>query len=612
MKCSVETRSWRSFFLRFLAVVFGPAILAVLVAAGTAHAGTPISLYRSFAGQVDFTGTGGSLRAASNGVDACAVVGSSSGDLTGVPGGARIEAAYLYWAGSYSTYGGSTSAVPDYDILFDGQPLSADRAFTEVFPYGWYQYDFFSGVCDVTAQVDAKGNGTYTFGGLTVNTGFPHCNVQTVLAGWSLVVVYRHPAETNRVVNVYDGFQFYQGGEISVTADNFRISDTDIDGKACHITWEGDETNSQSRNGYTEGLSFNGAALTDALNPANNQFNSTINVLGTNTSYGVDFDIYDVTPWLSPGDGSATSRYTSGQDLVLLSAEVISVTNAPTADLAVTLTHPADMPLYDSGDLVVTVTNLGPANENDVVTVTVPLPPGLEYVSASGNGWTIDASGAPTIIATIGRALPAGQSMPSLTVTVRPDGTVTGGVVLAASVSSPTFDYQPGNDATSSVVNLVEPTVALSAVKSHITVEDPFNGTFNPKAIPGAFVEYGVEVSNRFTRRIDRNTVVFVDAVPAGTTLHVDDLPGNSGPVRFTQGAVTSRLRYRFRGLADLTDDVHFSADGGLSWNYAPVADAFGCDAAVTHVRVTPRGRMGARTAAGAASFLLEFRVRMD
>jgi hypothetical protein len=143
-------------------------------------------------------------------------------------------------------------------------------------------------------------------------------------------------------------------------------------------------------------------------------------------------------------------------------------------------------------------------------------------------------------------------------------------------------------------------------------VEDPFSGTVNPKAIPGAYVEYGVEIFNRHDYRIDRHSVVFTDAVPAGTSLYVDDLPGNDGPVRFINGPVTSRLRYRFRGLADQTDDVHFSADGGASWTYAPVPDAFGCDPAVTHVRVTPRGRMGARTAAGPASFALEFRVRMD
>lgn len=612
MRCSSDGRSWPDFLLRPAVVVLAPAILAVLVAAGTARAGTPVTLYRSFAGQVNFTGTGGTLRAADNSVDACSVVGSSSGDLSGLPGGAVIEAAYLYWAGSWSASGGSTATTPDWDVVFDGQAITADRTFLETFTYWGTDYDFFSGVTDITSQVAAKGNGTYTFSGLSVNTASPHCGVQVVLAGWSLVVVYRHPGETNRVVNVYDGFQYYQGGEITVTADNFRIANTNIDGKACHITWEGDASNSQSNGGYVESLSFNGADLTDVYNPTNNQFNSTINVLGTASSYGVDFDIYDVTPWLNPGDGSATSRYTSGQDLVLLSAEVISVTNTETADLVVSLSHVPDFPVDEENDIVVTVSNLGPGEENATVTATVDLPPGLVYVRASGTDWTIDVSGLPTVTATITRSLPAGQSMPLLNVTVRPDASVTGGLPVSATVTSPTFDYQPWNNTTTTTVNVPDTFAAVAAVKTSATMEDPFNGTVNPKAIPGAFVEYGVEVFNRLTQRLDRNTVFFVDAVPPNTALFVGDLPGNNGPVRFSQGTVSSRLRFRFRGLADNTDDVWFSSDGGASWTYAPVPDAGGCDPAVTHLRVRPRGRMAQRSVLGPSSFILDFRVRVD
>lgn len=607
MKCCSDPRMRPAFPTRVALM-----ILWLLLGATGARAGVPLDLYRSFAGQVNFTGTGGSLRTAANGVDACAVTATSSGALTELPPGARVEAAYLYWAGSWSPWGGSTATSPDYDVTLDGQAIAADRTFLETFPYWGTDYEFFSGFADITAQVDAKGNGTYTFGGLDVNTAGPHCNVQVVLGGWSMVVVYRHPLESNRVVNVYDGFEYYRGGEIVVVADNFRIAATDIDGKACHITWEGDETNSQDSGGYRESLSFNGADLTDVLNPTGNQFNSTVNVLGSNDTWGVDFDIYDVTPWLSAGDAVATSRYASGQDLVLLSAEVISVTNEPTADLAVTLTHPADLPLYETSDLVLTVTNLGPANENGTVTASVTLPAGLEFVAAAGSNWTIDTSGLPTLSASIGRALPAGQSLPALTVTVRPDGSVTGGVAVDATVDSPTFDHQPGNNVATSVVNLVEPGVALSAVKNRTTVLDPLNGAANPKAIPGAFVEYDVEVSNRHPYRIDRNTVYFQDAVPAGTTLYVDDLPAINGPVRFSQGAVNSGLRYRFLGLDDSSDDVWFSADGGVSWAYAPAPDATGCDPAVTHVRVRPRGRMRARAAAGPSSFILAFRVRVD
>ncbi len=594
------------------------ALIAVLLTvawamAAPAAAGTDISLYRSFAGPVDFTGTGGSLRTDANGGDACSVAPGSEGELAGLPGGARIEAAYLYWAGSYSNNWRSTQRTPDWDVVFDGRPVGADRTFTETFPYGRINYDFFSGFADVTAQVAAKGNGTYTFSGLGVNTDYPHCDVETVLAGWSLVVVYSHPSRSLHVVNVYDGFRFYQGGEIVVTADNFRIAAADIDGKAAHVTWEGDETNSQNNGGYGESLSFNGHDLTDAYNPPGNQFNSTINVAGRADTWGVDFDIHDVSPWLNAGDQLAVSRYSSGQDLVLLSAEVISVANAPTADLALSVSHTGGIAVGADGDLVLTVTNLGPSALDSDAVVTVTLPPGLDLVAANaGGGWTVDASGLPVITARIGRTLPPGGSLAPVTLTVNPDGTVMGPVAVTASVASGTFDHRPANNTVTTTINVGEPSSALAARKSLVTVSDPFNGAANPKAIPGAFVQYEVEVSNRGTARIDGNTVVVADAVPSGTAMYVGDLPGTTGPIAFVQGDVPSGLSYRFVSLADQTDDVDFSADGGVTWTYVPAPDADGCDAAVTNVRILPQGRMRGRSRTGPSSFVVGFQVRVQ
>ncbi len=298
--------------------------------------------------------------------------------------------------------------------------------------------------------------------------------------------------------------------------------------------------------------------------------------------------------------------------LALLGARIAAAAKATDVDLATSLTHMADFPLGVDSDILVTVTNLGPGNLSDVMTVTVELPAGLVYVDADGKGWTIDAGAEPVITATFDRTVSHGRSAPALTVTVQPDGSVTGPVTLAASVTSLAFDPQPANNDATSVVNVGGSFTPLVAVKSLTTVEDPFNGTVNPKTIPGAYVEYAVEISNRLADRIDDDSIVFVDAVPAGTTLFVGDLPGGAGPVRFSHGAVRSRLNFTFGGLTAPTDDLDFSADGGATWTYGPTPDAFGCDAAVTHIRVTPGGRMAPRTAAVPPSFILEFRVRMD
>ena len=60
---------------------------------------TPVTLYQSFVGRVNYQATGGSLRTASNS-SPCSIGSSSSNPLTGIPAGATVQAAYLYWAGS--------------------------------------------------------------------------------------------------------------------------------------------------------------------------------------------------------------------------------------------------------------------------------------------------------------------------------------------------------------------------------------------------------------------------------------------------------------------------------------------------------------------------------
>jgi uncharacterized repeat protein (TIGR01451 family) len=149
-------------------------------------------------------------------------------------------------------------------------------------------------------------------------------------------------------------------------------------------------------------------------------------------------------------------------------------------------------------------------------------------------------------------------------------------------------------------------TAGLTLLKSSQTFSDPFNGTTNPKAIPGALVTYTIAVSNAGAAVLDANTVFVSDAVPANTDLFVNSLGGaGSGPVAFT--ALTSGLTYTFTSLASATDDVSFSNDGGTTYAYTPTPNAAGVDPAVTHIRINPKGALGA-----ASSFQLQFRVRVE
>jgi len=60
-------------------------------------------------------------------------------------------------------------------------------------------------------------------------------------------------------------------------------------------------------------------------------------------------------------------------------------------------------------------------------------------------------------------------------------------------------------------------TASLTVNKSVVVVDDPFNGTTDPKAIPGATMQYTISVENT-SGTTDATSVVVVDAPPGNTT----------------------------------------------------------------------------------------------
>src|SRR5579859_6929310 len=206
-----------------------------------AEAATVISLYKSFAGNINFVTTGNTLRAGSNttyGGNPCTLVsgntgttaatGTTSSPLSGIPAGSTIVAAYAYIAGSGATTPTSFS--------FNGNTVTFGRTFSD--SSNDTGNPFFSGFADVTSFV--TGNATITAGNFTVDTTNTYCGNSTVLAGWTLVVIYSNASEAYRVVNVFDGFQPFHGSSITLTPNNFKVPSSPINGKFAVITWEGD------------------------------------------------------------------------------------------------------------------------------------------------------------------------------------------------------------------------------------------------------------------------------------------------------------------------------------------------------------------------------------
>lgn len=458
---------------------------------------TNVTLYNSFAGNLNFVTAGGTLRTNVDGVDSCAVTsGSVSGSVSGIPSGATITAAYLYWVGSGST--------GDYAVTFNGTNVTADRTFTEAFFLDPTTYDFFSGFKNVTSLV--SGNGSYSFSNLTVTNVTPYCEVSGVVAGWGLVVIYSHPSEDFRVVNVFDGLQQFRGSAITLHLSNFQIPTSPINGKFSIISWEGDVGNSADLGGFSEDVKFNSVDLIDTANPINNQFNSTINTYGTgNTYYGVDIDTYDISSYLSAGQTTATTDYSSGGDLVLLGAEVVSVTNTAVSDLAITKTHSGDFGVNKNGAYTIGVTNNGPSATSGTITVTDTMPTGVTFVSATGTGWTCSFS-APTVTCTRSSVLANGASTPNITLTVNPGNAAYPSFTNTASVSGVNFDNISGNNSAS------DPTT--------VTGVDLSTSTKTVSDVNGAEPDVGDVL--RYTITITNSTTS-----PATEVSVTDDIPAN-------------------------------------------------------------------------------------
>ena len=143
-----------------------------------------------------------------------------------------------------------------------------------------------------------------------------------------------------------------------------------------------------------------------------------------------------------------TTRYSAGQDLVLLVSEVISITISDIADLEVTIAEGGEFKVGQQQNYTYTVTNNGDGGTGDggfadgVVVLTDILPTGMTFDLAgdvTGTDWscTVDTAAQPGPGAftctydianytdgAVSGQLKMGEFLPTLTATVRVGTTV--------------------------------------------------------------------------------------------------------------------------------------------------------------------------------------------
>lgn len=365
----------------------------------------------------------------------------------------------------------------------------------------------------------------------------------------------------------------------------------------------------------------NGGGSTDRLATINKSTGATTHIalitvqdiegLGTDPtgqlwgSSGTQNMLYEINK--VTGVGSNGRIINNGGDYESVDCYAISPTVS--ADLA--LLKIVDDAAPNEGDTVnytVTVTNTGPGPAT-VVQIMDLLPAGVTYVSAVPGQGTYDSISGDWFIGNLG----AGSSVNLLLAADVDVGTGGSTITNTASVDFLSqVDPNPGNDI--ATVNIVpNGTPSLLVLKTATTIEDPMNGTTNPKAIPGATVRYLIGTTNTGSGTADLDTVIVTDAIPADSALRVTDFDGStSGPVLFVDGTPTSGIAYTFTSLADPADDVSFSNDSGATFVYTPVPGANGTDPAVTHIRVNPKGVFAGDSGSGSPSFQLFLKTVID
>jgi uncharacterized repeat protein (TIGR01451 family) len=147
---------------------------------------------------------------------------------------------------------------------------------------------------------------------------------------------------------------------------------------------------------------------------------------------------------------------------------------------------------------------------------------------------------------------------------------------------------------------------SLLVTKAVQTVSDPINGTSNPMPIPGAIILYTVSVTNQGPGPVDADSLAITDPVPPNTALYVDDTSGD--PIVFIDGIVNSGLGYSYAVDVSYSDQP----SGGPPFDYSPMPDGQGFDAAVTGYRIAPTGSMNAASGGNNPSFNIRFRTRVE
>ncbi len=324
-----------------------------------------------------------------------------------LPAGATVTHAYLYWAGDSTGLAGDADDTITLDrpdglggtVFSQAVTANANDIFVALTNnFGRH----FQAVADVTALVQAQGEGVYRFSDMDQSIDFVGLNKNVTHGAWTLVVLYTDPAEPTRNITIFDGLDVVDGNSnVTANLSGFLVPQAGFDAKLAAISYEGDDQANGDRLLFGTAPLNNGDSLSDAENPAANFFNSTRSFLGapvsgvgdlpqlTGTARSMgsfDLDVVDITNRLVAGQTTADIEATTSGDVYYLGAFVTSISTLK-PDFASSTKTVVDMnggTLKPGDQLVYTIEarNDGTDDAIDVV-LTDPIPTGTTYVAGS-------------------------------------------------------------------------------------------------------------------------------------------------------------------------------------------------------------------------------------
>lgn len=332
---------------------------------------------------------------------------SSSATLSLGPGSTVLFAG-LYWAGI------SSSATNRSNVRL-ATPVAGSSAITasRVYTIGSTYQSF----ADVTSLVQAGGSGVYTVGNVASTAGSGN------YAGWTLVVAYKNSSLPTRNLTVFDGLLVASDPNVPVDISVSGLltpSIGTVNSTIGVVAYDGDRGQAEGASASPPGSLRFGAntsslsTVSNAVNPVNDVFNSTISALGSNVtagrnpSYtntlGLDIDTFTPNTPLPNGSTSAVVRVIGTSADVIYPGVITLATDIFVPNIKDSLTKtvtdvnggalvPGDILEYEL--VVKNLGNDGAVNVvlNDAIPANTTYLPGSLVVTGLNAGTKTDAAG---------------------------------------------------------------------------------------------------------------------------------------------------------------------------------------------------------------------------